>query len=322
MNRESYFEDKDANVAAYDNVENNTLDNNFSKEKSILFLLVIVVIGVIIVSYVKDSFLNNYFKNSNPSTLSAGSGYLETYDPIKNANDDTDGDGVSNWREITAGTNPEDINSVSSDSNKTILVTATTSLTKLVAADLLVISKYKERYPDMNVDSLTAGLATNYEKLLLPKRVIDINTADSKDITYLKGYGNSMAAMFSFIFLNNEFVELTEAQETPATFTKTKIYLSDLRKICEVQKTVQNVPSSYAELHKDFIYNCELYVNVLSGITSLDEDKVRSILSINKQQEAVKNIFANFNEYGDRLKNDSVFFKSNENGYIFINKIN
>lgn len=322
MNRESYFEDKDANVGVGDNVENNTLDNNFSKEKSILFLLVIIVVSVIILSYVKDSFLNNYFKNSNPSTFSVGSGYLETYDPIKNANDDTDGDGVSNWREITAGTNPEDINSVSADSNKTILVTATTSLTKLAAADLLVISKYKERYPDMNTDSLTAGLAANYEKLLLPKRVIDINTADSKDIIYLKGYGNSMAAMFSFIFLNNEFVELKEAQETPATFTKTKIYLSDLRKICEVQKTVQNVPSSYAELHKDFIYNCELYVNVLSGITSLDEDKVRSILSINKQQEAVKNIFANFNDYGDRLKNDSVFFKSSENGYIFINKIN
>jgi hypothetical protein len=173
----------------------------------------------------------------------------------------------------------------------------------------------------MNTDSMTAGLAANYESLILPKRTIDISTADSKDIIYLKGYGNSMAEMFAIVLSNSKFVELTEVQENPITFTKTKEYLDILNKICEVQKIVENVPASYAELHKDFIYNCELYSNVIKGIIVFENDQVRSLISLNKQEEAVRNIFKNFNDYSDRLKADSVFFKSNENGYVFINKI-
>ncbi len=325
MNRESYFQDKDANVGAGENIENNTLESNFSKEKSILFLFVVIVVAIIGISYVKDNFLNNYFKKSNPLAINTeqSGGYLETYDPIKNSNEDTDGDGVANWREVVAGTNPEDKNSVSdSGLQKNILVTATTSLTKLAAADLYTLSKYKEKYPNMNTDSLTAGLAANYENLILPKRIIDISTADSKEITYLKGYGNSMAAMFAIILSNNKFVELTEVQEKVPTFIKTKEYLLTLEKVCDVNKVVKNVPSSYAELHKDFVYNCELYASVLKSMMAIDEDKIRFLIAAKKQEETVRNIFSNFNSYSDRLKSDSVFFKSNENGYVFINKIN
>ena len=80
--------EKSVEESMQDNIVGNTLEHNFSKEKSILFLGAVLIIAVIIISYAKDNFLSNYFKTNNDlssNTIESG-GYLETYDPIKNAN--------------------------------------------------------------------------------------------------------------------------------------------------------------------------------------------------------------------------------------------
>lgn len=305
-----------------DNVSNNSIEDN-KKLASIAFVILFLIVAVALVSYFNDKYLNNYFKKGNISTSEDVD--LESYEPIKNANDDDDKDGVSNWREIVAGTDPnQNDGTQSSLSNDGLeeIVTATSNLTALMARDLYSISKYKEKYPNMDAAALSASVTDGYSNLVLPKRLTNMSLVETENREFIKSYANNMAGLFETALSNRDLIELIEYKKGDGNFPKTKIYLAELKSVCANARYAKNIPAGYADLHSDFVYNCELYASVLGGIITSKTDAVRAMLSIKNHQQAVSSALNTFNQYVDKLNEDNIVFSNKDNGYIFINKIN
>lgn len=320
MNRESYFKDKDANVGVGENIENNTLESNFSKEKSVLFLFVIIVAGIVGISYFKDNFLNNYFKNSNPASLTSeqGGGYLETYDPIRSSADDSDGDGVANWREVVSGTDPDVKDNNSSESLPDEIVSSSSNFTSLVSKDLYAASKYKEKYEDLNVNSLSSAIGDNYADLLKPERQIILNTATQDSLDLIKRHGNVVASLFFGISLETDAKNLKTGSD-PAVIAENMSKLKEnVSKICVFSKDVKDVPRVFSEKYRTFIYNCDYMINILDGISKIETDEVKALIALKAFDEVSKSIDDNFNDYKNYfLSNGKINFSSDEYGYVY-----
>lgn len=320
MNRESYFQDKDANVGVGENIENNTLESNFSKEKSVLFLFVVIVVAIIGISYVKDNFLNNYFKKSNPLAINTeqSGGYLETYDPIKNSNEDTDGDGVANWREVVAGTDPDTKDNNGSESLIDEVVSSSSNFTNLVSKDLYAASKYKEKYEDLNVNSLSSAIGDNYADLLKPERQTFLNTASEDTTELIKRHGNVVASLFLGISLETDTKNLKTGSDL-ATVAENMLKLKkNVSKICIFSKDVKDVPRIFSEKYRTFIYNCDYMINILDGISKIETDEVKSLLALKAFDEVKKSIDDNFADYKNYFSNNGkIKFTSDEYGYVY-----
>lgn len=306
------------------NNQDNSIEDN-KKLVSVVFIIILLIVSIAGISYINDKYLSNYFNKTGTVSSISEEQFLESYEPIKNVNDDDDMDGISNWREIVEGTDPNQndgaLSSVNNDGLAEI-VTATSNLTTLMARDLYSISKYKEKYPNMDAAALSSSVADSYANLILPERVTNFSTVDTNEISFIKNYANKMAGLFETALANRDLIELIEYQKSEDDFPQTRIYLAELQNICTVARSAKYIPKSYAELHSDFIYNCELYSNVLSGIISSKTDTVRAMLSIKNHQPVVSSALNTFNQYVQKLNDDNVVFSIKENGYIFINKIN
>lgn len=320
MNRESYFQDKDANVGVGENIENNTLESNFSKEKSILFLFAVIVVAIIGISYVKDNFLNNYFKGSNRVAVNVeqNGGYLETYDPIRDADQDTDGDGVSNWREVVLGTDPDLANENKLSYLEDEIVSSSSNFTSLVSRDLYAISKYKEKYDDLNTNSLSAAVGDNYADLLKPEKQFLLNTAKEDTLELIKRHGNVVASMFLGILLETDIKNINKVDSPSAIAENMLSFKENVSKVCAFSKEVDDIPRSFSEKYRTFMYNCDHMVNILDGISKIETDEVKALIALKAFDEVKKNMDANFTEYKDYfLNNSKIKFTSDEYGYVY-----
>jgi hypothetical protein len=318
MNRELYFKDKDANIGVSENVENNTLDSNFSKEKSVLFLFVFIIIAIIGIVYVKDKFLSNYFKNSNPLSVSTeqGGGYLETYDPIRNSNEDSDGDGATNWREVVNGTDP-DVKDAIGSLDADLEVSSSSNFTTLVSRDLYAISKYKEKYEDLNTGSLSVAVRDNYADLLKPEKQFILNTAKEDTLELIKRHGNIVASMFLGISLETD-ININKEVGIPAIVENILTFKENLNKVCSFSKEVKEIPRVFSEKYRTFMYNCDHMINILDAISKIETDEVKTLIALNAFDEVKKNIDSNFSEYKDYfLNNGKIKFESDEYGYVY-----
>ena len=307
-----------------ENIDNYDMEKEIVKVKHAFFLILFFIFFIFLISYFKDGFLSDYFNKSNFVKKEKTNNFLESYDPIKEANNDNDNDGISNWREVLYKTDTEKKNSVDpslSNDEKDEKITSETNFTSLAARDIYLATKYKEKYSNMNLQSISTSIAKNYEDLLYPKRIIDLDVTSNNDRVFIKNYANIMAMMFNTIFINSNFVELKELELNDDKFTETRIYQKQIADMCKAVITAKNIPLTYVDLHKDFIYNCEFYQNILSGIVTSKTDNVKGLISVKKHPELFKNIFNNFNNYVNKLKADNIVFKNNDLGYIFINNI-
>ena len=299
-----------------ENVSDNSIEDN-KKLASIIFVIVFLVLAIAGISYLNDKYLNNYFKKGVISDAYTEQGDLESYEPIKN--------GVANWREIVAGTDPNQNDGTQSSLNNDGLaeiVTATSNLTALMARDLYSISKYIEKYPNMDAVALSSSVTDSYANLILPKRLTDMSLVNTENRDFVKSYANNMAGLFETALSNRDLIELIEYKKGDGNFLKTKIYLTQLKSVCVNARYAKYIPTSYADLHSDFVYNCELYATVLAGIISSKTDPVRAMLAIKNHQPVVSTALNTFNQYIDKLNDDNIVFSNKDNGYIFINKIN
>jgi preprotein translocase subunit SecG len=300
-----------------------TANTEMKKSTAYLVLSFFIFAIFIAIYFGKNSYLEKYLPQSFSSLENVSeqkeTAFIETYEVIKGASKDMDANGLSGWREsIYKNIDPLNIpGNLSKDEEKND-ININTNLTEMSAKDLYVASQYKKNNKDFNTESMIKSIEDNYLEALKPKRVDFINTVKDSNPEKVKEYGNIVASMFTGLLSNENFVELQELSEEDSDFAKTKSFERDVVEICLFAKKVENIPMAYIDMHKDFIYNCEYYDNIIVGIINNKNDSLRGVLSLKSHEVAVKNISENFSMYSKKiLSTPKISYESSEYASVF-----
>jgi hypothetical protein len=284
------------------------MQNRVAANKHLLYIILFIfIIGFFyIISTTKNTYLSKYLPKQNKELAQDSNNNdmvsIQSFNPLKDSQNDNDGDGIENWREVTIGTDPDVANSLPdgiSTNNETEKISPTTNLTNSIGRDLYVISQYKKNDPNLNTDVMIDALNENLLDAIKPERVDIINLTDDNSMENIKNYGEKMAAAHYFLLPAN-FPELQELKDEKG-FPKTEAVLKNVTETCTQLKLLKDIPSSFASLHKDLIYNCESYQYIISGIIDTETDPVRRAISIKSYQSNFENKVSNLKAYTQKL---------------------
>ncbi len=295
------------NSNSFDTDGINTNDNK-KLIYSVLFIFVVVLFYLI--SSGKNAYLSKYLpKNTQTNTQENLENELvsvQSFNPLKDSQNDTDGDGIENWKEITIGTDPDVANSLPdgiSANNDTEKISPTTNLTNSIGRDLYVIAQYKKNDPNLNTDVMIDALNENLLDAIKPERVDILSLTDDNSAENIKSYGEKMAEYFVSVLpvaISGEITELNEAYEEKS-FEKTNLILTDVTQTCKTVVNMRDIPSSFASLHTDFVYNCQTYQHILLAIVNAETDPVKSALAIRVYKDNFEDKVSSLKSYAKKL---------------------
>ena len=159
------------------NEENkNVTDYDVKKVFTFIFLTLFILAFIFLIKNYTDKYLSKNKIPQNASTTSSNFSDLKSYDAIKNASADTDGDGEDNWRELVSGSDPND--STSKKSLNSSNDEAPDTLTSGVARDIYVSAMYSTQN-NADPETLANSIGDNLESTFLPRRDVLINVKEN-----------------------------------------------------------------------------------------------------------------------------------------------
>lgn len=253
---------------------------------------------------------------------------------VESAEIDTDSDGMKDWEEILAGSDPKDPKSkVTMSSNSTVSADLTKKTEKLSQTDLIsrdFFARYMElrqlgssadAFSQKEVASKTVGNIV----LPTPKSYVlsDITTKDDNSKEAIKQYGNDIANIFNRygVQSRNEAVIAKEALDAE-DYEK----LKEIDPIIESYKNIVNgllslpIPSAISTLHLELVNSMNTQVFIAKALRNSEVDSLASVSAINLYISAQKKLMDSFLAIKSYFSYLGVVFNTGEAGYLFQQK--
>ena len=271
---------------------------------------------------------SKYFDNSSKSSVKVGKTAsslvdIESYSSLRDADLDSDGDGVPNWREMIYNTDPN----VANSSFQAGLTTTeakeipdhNSNFTKLLARDLYVAGTYAKSNKNIDVAAINAQLSKSLVALLVPARIENVNIINAPTAVDYQLYFTLAGKLFK-LFADNKSQDMEEltriAQKEQTEFTYINSYYTKVASACEALKAAR-VPKDMRDRHIDLVLLCEQDLIYLDAFRTYKEDpvKVSSVLTVYAPtlNEGVKL----FTAYQSKVKSMNITFADNSPANVF-----
>lgn len=244
---------------------------------------------------------------------------VESFDPLKNAAKDDDGDGITNWREFIGGefsssTVKQDI------SEDNVKYDYTSNFTQIIGRDLYVSSRYASNNENISTESISNALMENLKTIFNPPKISSLSLSNSLTQTQIKDYLNQVATLLIFLDSNNgeEWLELENSINNNKTdFKNTISYMSKVNVACEMYSNIKNIPYELDKNHTELIFHCQKYVMIMDAFVGNQTDPVKAQVAMSVYEEnklALKILYESYKNYTTK---NNISFQSNELGKIF-----
>ncbi len=256
----------------------------------------------------------------------------------QNINDDSDSDGIPNWKESLLGTNPKAKDAKPFETTtKTPLTTENSkvdsrladpnNLTSQYIKNTVGIASYVQQQNLTQGDvlnSVSNGVADQVASLSQSKTYTEKDLIISKDesVTALKKYGNTVIIVFLAGFHDidapNVLTPLQEYEKNndPA---KLKIYNSKATILAKMITDILAipVPDSAVNLHLYLLNTSEQYKTMLINFGAVQDDPMRALIGVKTYKEVTISLGTIITSYADYFMKKNVIFTSKDNGYLF-----
>jgi hypothetical protein len=256
---------------------------------------------------------------------------------VNNVNNDSDNDGIPNWKESLLGGDP-----TVKDAPSVKITEATTdpetkkalarlgdpkNLTSQFTKNIVGLSSYLEEQGVTDEETLTkiADNTMSEAGKLVEVRTYtqkDINISSGENMAMLKLYGNNMAGIISNLFYKanpDKIFDDLEAYQKSRNVSALKGYDSKLTFLDTVIKdlTVIEVPMSASSLHIDILNTVENYRIVVLGLSNAYTDPLRTLAVINSYKDVYVSLVSSVPALVDYFSKKSVVFSPKENAFLF-----
>ncbi|MCX8513843.1 MAG: hypothetical protein ORN26_02360, partial [Candidatus Pacebacteria bacterium] len=199
-----------------------------------------------------------------------------------------------------------------------IPVTNKTNLTKAIVPDLILLNQYNNTGL---VDATTTynSLINKVTNNVRPNRIDNIdNIINNPTNKQKRDYINFVSGvMIPMLLYKDQSVELSYYYNDK-NIPDIKFIHSELSKICSKSNLKDlEVPVTYLEAYKDFVYTCDFYINFLNSIINRQDDPLRAQIGLNLYDELYNSKIKMVREYIKLVKADNIHFTNKESGYIF-----
>jgi hypothetical protein len=292
-----------------------------TKEKIYAFvaLLVILAIAFILFPSTNKNALTKNTDNSN-NTVS-----LESYNPIINSTEDTDGDGIPNWQEQIYGTNPNvpDADKIPKNISRTATddtVSSTTNLTDRVARDIYVAGQYvKDGQGSVKPEIIAGAISSSVKDIISDNPAPNFKTVSSNDKNTIKTYGNDMAGVFAFILgtKQKELDVFANNLEKGTSMDYIVKLLPVINVSCTYINNYQKIPYGQEDLHARLVLACNKYYMILNSFINANDDPVRAAAAVSLYKSNIFDLYKIYTEYRKLILDNNVVYKTTDYGYLF-----
>lgn len=256
---------------------------------------------------------------------------------VQNVNDDSDHDGIPNWKESLMGTNP-----MVKDATKVKVTEAPKSpeekkalarlddpknLTSQFIKNTVGLSTYLDKQgvtDEAELKQISNNIGDETAKIAEVRTYAskDLNISNNESLESLKLYGNKMALglinMFFVVDPTNGITDLQEYQKNndASKLKKYEIKVNYLNELINAM-TKTPVPASAVETHLYVLNTYEIYRVVLLGFSESANDPMRGMLSAKSYPDAYYNITQCAVAFATYFSKKSVVFGPNESASIF-----
>jgi hypothetical protein len=258
---------------------------------------------------------------------------------VQNVNDDSDADGIPNWKESLLGTNPSLKNKVPVAQTETTPLSAEEkksqarlddpkNLTSQYIKNTVGLSTYLTNQgvtDEATLAQVSNNIIDETEKLN-DKRIFTrsnlTSITNNESLSVLKTYGNAAALIIGETYqtLNPDAI-LDDLQSYTITKDPKKLqdygpkatFISD-----EIKKLiVLPVPDSAVESHIYALNALEAYRVTLLNLSNAEEDPMRGIIAINSYKDSYTALVNSVFILADYFSTKGVVFGLKENGSLF-----
>lgn len=326
--------DKYKNDNLYNNEEIKS-DNNFKHEEiSKVKALLLVAVSIFVIVFA-SSIVDKYFKIEDNKNIFNSENIkaedfvdLESYDAMKDGNNDSDKDGAPNWKESVLGTDPNNYNDFSSTtlynvdlSSKEEKPNYLSNFTALAGRDLYTFSSYESQDSSNNLSSsaLNDQLMKSLSDIFIIPYPTSTNSIKNPTADDYKNYYNEMGKIFAYMVSSGgkELEEYMNAiSQKDQSFTYTKDFMKNLDIGCSYYAKIK-VPTDLADLHKKVIYECGRYVLVLYGLSEYINDPIKSQIAYSISKENYDNMQNLLKTYSQKVKDKGYNIEDLKYGKIY-----
>ncbi len=290
-----------------------------TKEKIYAFAALLVILGLAFIIF------PNAIKTSTNKNTDKRNVELDSYNPIINSNNDTDGDGIPNWQEQIYGTNPNvpDADKIPLNvyrSGNDTGVSSSTNLTDAVARDIYVAGQYvKNGNGAVDPTVIASAISKSVISLATDPSAMKFKTVDTTDINIIKKYFNDTGRVFVYILgtKQKELDVFAANLESGSSLDYINSLVPTFTEACNYLNTYKTVPSQYADMHTRLLKICNTYSGLLVSMLNANSDPVRAAAYITLYKNNINDLYKIFIEYKNEVNNQNIVYRSNEYGYLF-----
>lgn len=258
---------------------------------------------------------------------------LSALDSVDDIADDSNGDGVVDWSEMVRqtydGTDDDIIAAEQSEVDPIVAkqLNDPNNLTGSLSKNIYLASAYMK---ETGTEGAGGGqevmkrlMAQEASKIKIQSYTLDdISIAKTENAASVKAYGNAMGVLLKKAMDIGLTVGDMELFKRFIDEKNMKAFdlLEDRRDVARFiasEMLVMQVPQSASAYHLVTLTNISTYADILENMLKIEDDPVRSALTVQSYTEAASDLLRNIPLLVEYFESKTVVFKKGEPGYVF-----